>query len=80
LKNKNEEHMTIHINDGVSAPVLEDEVLAGCAIHKVLNAVCTEPDCPNGPGAALTPVLWSETSKEGRAPIYRTETKMRCIL
>jgi hypothetical protein len=38
--------MTMHFNDFELPSALEDE-LAGCPVRKRIDAVCTEPGCPN---------------------------------
>lgn len=75
--------MTFHINDFESPPGLDDDVLEGCDLHKVIDAVCTEPGCPNGPSPKddVPPLaLWTAGKADQTTPIYRTRAKMRCIL
>lgn len=77
--------MTIRFNDSEAPSGLEDELPAGCALHKVIDAVCTEPGCPNGAKEQDTPdgmtrPIWCSPEAETSPSIFRTRTKTRCIL
>lgn len=72
--------MTFHFYDLDKPAALEDdaavkslEELTGCPVHKKIDAVCSEPGCPNNPqtkpGLSLT-----------SSAIFETRPRVRCIL
>ncbi len=80
---KKEPEVTLHINDFEAPPALEDDPLAGCAVHNVIATGCTEPDCPNNvvnQSEGVLPPAWKALAKRSPTPIFRTRSKTRCIL
>lgn len=74
--------MTFHIDDFDAPPGLDDDVPESCTLHRVIDSVCTDPNCPNNPAAQNataqeTRPFWQRAKT---TPIYRTRPKTRCIL
>ena len=77
--------MTMHFNEFEVPAALEDEglqELTGCPIHKRIDAVCTEPGCPNAAPPAAARPLWQRLrpAKSHPPEIYQTQPRDRCVL
>lgn len=78
--------MTMHFND-IELPSALDDELPGCPsaslrggrLTKRIDAVCTEPGCPNAPAP-----LWQRALpallRPRPADIYQTQPKDRCVM